>query len=212
MKNKVKFLVGNSNNKRKKDLSTDILKLLRDNVDAQNNLEEFNLDYKDSVFDDYLELVIQFGFVSLFAISFPLTPLISLITNIFEMEVDKYKLLKLYKRPIPYGAKSIGSWMNVIEIISYLSIFTNLGLLCFSTNTFYELSINYKFVIFGSLSIFYCAFKIILDKILPDVPTKIQELNKRLKHVSEKLFMVYLKKETKYSLDKKVDFNIYVSN
>ena len=213
MKKKLKsFYFSGNKIKKNKDLSKDILKILRETVDTQQNLEDFDIDFKDAVLDDYLELVIQFGFVTLFAIAFPLIPLIALITNRFEIEVDKYKLLKLFKRPIPYRAKNIGSWKTAIIIISYLSIFSNLGLLCFSSNTFYELTNEFRFLIFILLSIFYCLFKIALDKILPDLPTKIRDLNTRLKYVSEKLVKIYLKKEKKFSSDKKVDFNIYVSN
>ncbi len=213
MKKKLKsFYFSGNKIKKNKDLSKDILKILRETVDTQQNLEDFDIDFKDAVLDDYLELVIQFGFVSLFSIAFPLTPLISLITNRFEIEVDKYKILNLYKRPIPYRAKNIGSWIITIEFIGYLSIFTNLGLLCFCSNTFYELTNEYRFLIFALLSAFYFFFKFSLDKFLPDVPNKIRDLNTRLKNVSEKLLKICLKKQNKFDTDKKVDFNIYVSN
>ena len=43
-------------------------------------------------FAEYLELVIQFGFVTLFVASFPLAPLVALINNILEIRVDAHKV------------------------------------------------------------------------------------------------------------------------
>uniref|UniRef100_A0AAJ7X7X8 Anoctamin n=1 Tax=Petromyzon marinus TaxID=7757 RepID=A0AAJ7X7X8_PETMA len=44
------------------------------------------------LFDEYLEMVIQFGFVTLFVASFPLAPLLALLNNIIEVRVDAWKL------------------------------------------------------------------------------------------------------------------------
>lgn len=175
----------------------------------QNNLENFNCGWSDIIFDDFLEIVIQFGFVTLFAISFPLVPLIAWVTNLTEIEVDKFKLLKLYKRPIPYGAKGIGNWMAILELLSYLSVFSNLGLLIFSSNSFYGLETSDKLLLFTGLVVFYCLCKVFIDKLMPDLPRKVKELKLRLDYVADKLKKVYFKKEIKYNKQKKIDFNIY---
>ena len=64
---------------------------LRKSLDYQYDLNDFNVGFIDSTFDDYLELTIQFGFVILFAMSFSLLPMIAFVTNIMEMQVDKTK-------------------------------------------------------------------------------------------------------------------------
>jgi len=138
-------------------------------------------------------------------------PLIAWVTNITEIEVDKFKLLRLYKRPIPYGAKGIGNWMAILELLSYLSVFSNLGLLIFSSNSYYGFESANKLLLFTGLVVFYCLSKILIDKLMPDVPRKVKELKVRLNYVADKLKKVYFKKEIKYNTQKKIDFNIYTA-
>ena len=42
---------------------------------------------------EYLEMVIQYGFVTIFVTAFPLAPLLALVNNVFELRVDAKKLL-----------------------------------------------------------------------------------------------------------------------
>jgi anoctamin-5 len=41
---------------------------------------------------DYMELVIQYGYVVLFSASFTLTPLLAYFLNLFEIRVDAAKM------------------------------------------------------------------------------------------------------------------------
>ena len=43
-----------------------------------------------ALFDEYLELVIQYGFVTMFSAAFPLAPLFALANNIMEVGQEKY--------------------------------------------------------------------------------------------------------------------------
>ena len=42
--------------------------------------------------DEYLELTVQYGFITLFVAAFPLAPLFALINNIFEIRLDANKV------------------------------------------------------------------------------------------------------------------------
>ena len=53
--------------------------------------------YED--FDDYLEMVIQFGYITLFASAFPLAAALSLASNVLELGSDLFKLSFLCRRP-----------------------------------------------------------------------------------------------------------------
>ncbi|CAF3714176.1 unnamed protein product [Adineta steineri] len=89
--------------------------------------EDYNLyDFNSIVLiDEYLELAIQFGFVTLFAVAFPLAPLFALINNLVELRLDAWKLLTRYKRPIPFKAADIGIWSDIFSGVSYLAVLTN---------------------------------------------------------------------------------------
>ena len=43
------------------------------------------------LFNEYLEMVIQFGFVTLFVAAFPLAPFFALLNNVIEIRLDANK-------------------------------------------------------------------------------------------------------------------------
>jgi hypothetical protein len=60
------------------------------------------------VFSEYNDLVIQFGYVTLFAPAFPLAALLALVTNGIAERISVWKLLFSLRRPAWDGAKDIG--------------------------------------------------------------------------------------------------------
>jgi len=74
-----------------------------------------------------LFLVIQYGFVTLFAAAMPLAPLFALINNIIEIRIDAYKMLTKWRRPLAKKAQDIGIWQDIIKIISIMSIVSNVS-------------------------------------------------------------------------------------
>ena len=51
-------------------------------------------------FDDFLELVIQFGYVCLFAAACPLAAALSVVSNMVEMRSDLFRLCHVCRRPV----------------------------------------------------------------------------------------------------------------
>ncbi len=70
---------------------------------------------------EYIEMVLQFGFVVMFGAIFPLAPLFALFNNILEIRVDAYKLVSV-RRILPLRAKDIGNWARVLEFIAKLGM------------------------------------------------------------------------------------------
>jgi len=96
--------------------------------------EESKLDQYDGVFAEYQEMVVQFGYVTLFAAAFPLTAALALINNMIEIRSDAYKLLMATQRPAPARAADIGTWMVILDIIATCSIMTNCALVGFTSH------------------------------------------------------------------------------
>lgn len=84
-------------------------------------------------FDDYIEMVIQFGYVTLFASAFPLCSIITILFLFLEARSDMFKLLFLTRRPIVKRAKSIGVWSKVLTAMTILSMVTNCFLFGFAS-------------------------------------------------------------------------------
>lgn len=155
-------------------------------IDKQNALSNYNIGYIDETFTDYMELAIQFGFVTLFAMSFPLLPIIAWITNLCEIQVDKTKLMYLSKRPNPVSTSGIENWYYIFEFIAFVSIFTNVAILVYTSNSYFELDTYDKTVLYMSLVFFYIMVKLIITRTIPDYSKKVSQLQKRMGYVVEK--------------------------
>jgi hypothetical protein len=186
---------------------------LRNKVEIQNHLSDFDEGFIDITLYDYLEIVIQFGFIILFAFAFPLVPIMAWVTNHLEIQVDKIKLMYLSKRPDCQGALDIGSWYTILETLSFISIFTNSGILIFTSNTYNELDYVNKWIFFTFINIFYIIIKLRLAIFIPDVPDKIILLQRRHKNILEKMSGRTLNPDEERILRTrafKLDHNIYV--
>ncbi|CAF0828345.1 unnamed protein product [Rotaria sordida] len=98
---------------------------------TDENKKQWEIDNQLDVFDwqmllpEYLEMTIQFGFITLFVAAFPLAPLFALLNNILEIRFDAWKLLTRYRRPVLHKAANIGIWTAILSSISYFAVLTN---------------------------------------------------------------------------------------
>eukprot|EP00033_Pygsuia_biforma_P003008 GCRY01003309.1.p1 GENE.GCRY01003309.1~~GCRY01003309.1.p1 ORF type:complete len:797 (+),score=257.69 GCRY01003309.1:169-2559(+) len=93
-----------------------------------------------STFQDYNEMVIQFGYVTLFAAGFPIASLAALINNLLELRTDAFKLLSYTSRPRKSIVASIGMWQTILEILSIACVITNCGIIAFTSIQLVELN------------------------------------------------------------------------
>ncbi|XP_031586247.1 anoctamin-9 [Oreochromis aureus] len=88
-----------------------------------------------SLFNEFLEMVIQFSFTTIFVAAFPLAPLLALINNIFEIRLDAIKMVRLEQRLVPKKTNDIGVWTKLLEAIGVLAVIAN-GLVIGITSDF----------------------------------------------------------------------------
>jgi len=94
---------------------------------------EYELEPYEGTFVDFDEMVIQFGYVTLFVVAFPITPLLALAANVLEARVDATKLCLLVRRPETRGAANIGTWFDILNLVSFVAVMTNAAIVCFET-------------------------------------------------------------------------------
>ncbi|KAK6025040.1 hypothetical protein OSTOST_09073 [Ostertagia ostertagi] len=63
--------------------------------------------------------ILQFGFVTLFVVAFPLAPLFAVLNNIFEIRLDAYKFLITIQKPVPAQALVIAFTSDFIPKTMY---------------------------------------------------------------------------------------------
>uniref|UniRef100_A0A8D0GXQ2 Anoctamin n=1 Tax=Sphenodon punctatus TaxID=8508 RepID=A0A8D0GXQ2_SPHPU len=78
-----------------------------------------------SLFDEFLEMMIQYSFTTVFVAAFPLAPLLAFVNNLIEIRLDAIKMVRLQRRMVPRKANDIGIWLQVLEGIGILSVIGN---------------------------------------------------------------------------------------
>uniref|UniRef100_UPI00398F4CD8 anoctamin-5 isoform X2 n=1 Tax=Pristiophorus japonicus TaxID=55135 RepID=UPI00398F4CD8 len=97
------------------------------------------------LFYEYLEMVIQFGFVTLFVASFPLAPVLALMNNIIEVRVDAWKFITQFRRPMAAKAHSIGIWHQILNGVAIFSVVTNAFIVAFTSDMIPRLVYKYAY-------------------------------------------------------------------
>ena len=82
----------------------------------------------DSSWQGYMNIVNVFAATSLFAPAFPLAYSMIFITGIVRLHASKYEVIYFKKRILPTKTNSINQWLGILEVISFLSIITNVGI------------------------------------------------------------------------------------
>eukprot|EP01090_Pellita_catalonica_P004258 TRINITY_DN14087_c0_g1_i1.p1 TRINITY_DN14087_c0_g1~~TRINITY_DN14087_c0_g1_i1.p1 ORF type:complete len:188 (-),score=0.08 TRINITY_DN14087_c0_g1_i1:127-651(-) len=73
-----------------------------------------------------MDHIIQFGYLVMFSVVFPLGSLLALITNIIAMRSAMVGLKSIYQRGAPYRAHGIGSYHTCIRVLILIGVVTNL--------------------------------------------------------------------------------------
>jgi hypothetical protein len=164
------------------------IETLRDQIDKQIQLPAYISRDVDGTLGDYLEISILYGYITLFAVAFPLSGILTFIAIIIETYVDRYKLLYLVRRPLPLGAKNINKWKTILMFNSVATIVTNAAIICFTMPTFanWESAENNKFLVFACFCIFMLLLRAAIAFGVPDIPLKYRLILKRHQKIVQK--------------------------
>ena len=87
--------------------------------EKDNDLVPLN---QHGLFFEYLELIIQYGFTTLFVAALPLAPFFALINNYFEIRIDAQKFVVVQRRAIAERAGDIGKFMLLFFLNPWLKV------------------------------------------------------------------------------------------
>uniref|UniRef100_A0A672KVH3 Anoctamin n=1 Tax=Sinocyclocheilus grahami TaxID=75366 RepID=A0A672KVH3_SINGR len=100
---------------------------------------------------EYMEMIIQFGFVTLFVASFPLAPLFALLNNIIEIRLDAKKFVAELRRPDAARGKDIGIWYNILRGVAKVAVIVNAFVISFTSDFIPRLVYQYMYSPDGSM-------------------------------------------------------------
>jgi anoctamin-1 len=112
----------------------------------QNLCNEYN-----TTMYDYIEIIILFGYVSLFSVACPLTPLLVMILLYFEKFVDTCKLFFLSRVTLNDKADGIEVFRLIFKIIYFIGMVNSIALVLFTQQTGKKYNLITKIVIFAGV-------------------------------------------------------------
>jgi len=95
--------------------------------------QDLDLD-KYEPFDDWLEILIQFGYVTLFASAYPMASLVMSVALAIELRSDCFKLTYLCQKPKGEQVSGIGMWKRLLQCMVWFSCLTNCLLFGFTSD------------------------------------------------------------------------------
>jgi hypothetical protein len=162
-------------------------------IDADDITEVEKESFKDKydallgTFSDYAELMMQFGYTTLFIASFPLASIMSLVSGYVEIRVDAWKLCQICRRPEPMGCEDIGTWQTILELMSLASVLSNAALIAYTSTINEDYSWTTRNWIFFGVVILCIGGKSFIDLIVPDEPKDVRIQKERSKYAISKV-------------------------
>uniref|UniRef100_A0A3Q0T5R2 Anoctamin n=1 Tax=Amphilophus citrinellus TaxID=61819 RepID=A0A3Q0T5R2_AMPCI len=114
--------------------------------------KDFTLEPFEGVSPEYMEMIIQYGFVTLFVASFPLAPAFALLNNVIEIRLDAAKFVTEIQRPDAVRCKDIGIWYNILCGISKFSVITNAFVISFTSEFVPRMVYQYMYSVNGTMN------------------------------------------------------------
>ena len=146
-------------------------------------------DVYDTPLDDYMEMVVAYGYIILFGVAFPFVPLMALFLALLEVRVDSWKLCYLTRRPFPAQDKSIGIWVSIIQTVSYIGATVNIAIVIFTADSFHIHNESTQWLLFLSIERGIFILKFLISAYIPDIPSKVKDgLAWSERIVAEKLY------------------------
>ncbi|KAE9355831.1 hypothetical protein PR003_g2645 [Phytophthora rubi] len=142
----------------------------------------------NEAFEDYNEMVIQYGFINLFVVAFPLTPLLALTNNMLEVHVDAVKLCFVHRRPFPHPAKDIGVWFYILRFMTYIALGTNSALILWTSDLFEDMDGTVKAFSFVVACQVCLVLAVLVERSVPDTPHELKLITERFEHIVNVVF------------------------
>ena len=135
--------------------------------------------------EDYMEIFIQFGYVTFFSSIYPLAGFLALLNNIFEIRGDVLKLCIAYQRPFGERVSNIGVWKDAMEYMGLIAIMVNCGLIGKSgvvLKLWPEIGDSGIILFVVTLEHLMLLVKLIINQMIADTPPWVEKELTRIEH------------------------------
>jgi hypothetical protein len=139
-------------------------------AEKQSKKEEFD------VYEDMDEILILYGYCTLFVVACPWAPMLCLFSCILECFLDQKKLVLLYRRPMPEPAVTNEPWDTAFDVFSILAMLTNAAVYIFAGHSLDAWSHTSKVALFIAIEFATVFVRGLVGVILPSMPRRVKML------------------------------------
>ncbi|KAH8095159.1 intracellular chloride channel [Aureococcus anophagefferens] len=140
---------------------------------------ELKLDDSKSTLDDFAEIVLQMGLVTMFTLGWYSCRCWARARSCCRSAPTLLKMTPQVKRPDPMPAETVGSWGMLMESMGLLAVYCNSAIIVFTTHSLNTYNLLQKVIIFFVLEQVILALKIGMHAYIDDEPTALNELKRR---------------------------------
>jgi len=145
------------------------------NAEKQSKKEDYDL------FEDMDEVLILYGYTTLFVVACPWVPLLALLSSVLECFLDQKKLVLLYRRPFPVPAANNEPWDTAFDVFGVLAMLTNTAVIIFSSHAYDNWSRAQKVLLFIVIETGLLMGRALMWVIFPAVPRSVKLLQMQQK-------------------------------
>lgn len=156
------------------------------NLGTPRFVAELELDPYQGTFDDYTEICLQMGLVSMFSLGLYLAPFFALLEVLLQLRIDAFKLCAQTRRPDAVPAESVGRWGDLMATMGLVAVFVNAGIIIFTTRSFERYSLLQRLLGFFVVEHCLLAVKVLTHVAVPDTPSDLVAVRKRQKVVVDR--------------------------
>jgi len=138
--------------------------------ERQSKKEDYDL------YEDMDEVLILYGYTTLFVVACPWVPLFALISNVLECFLDEKKLVLLYRRPFPVPAANNEPWDTAFDVFSMIAMVTNTAVVVFTSKSYEDWTHSSKIILFLGVEHAILLGRLFVEWLLPALPTSVKVL------------------------------------
>lgn len=152
-------------------------------IEVQAYMEEYD---GDSQNDDYMQILLPFGFVLFFGATLPISVIFTWIYTSLQLRVDAWKLCHVVRRPFP-RITGVGMWVweGIIDMFLRIAMITNLALICFTMNPCASMPLQFKIALFFGMMVGVSFLDWLLSQVYPEMPALVMLARRRHVYQSE---------------------------
>jgi len=143
------------------------------NAEKQSKKDEYD------VYEDMDEILVLYGYTTLFVVACPWVPIIALASVMLEAYLDQKKLVFLFRRPFPTPAGDNEPWDTAFDVFGMIAMLTNTAVIIFSSHDLDHWSHAEKTILFLAIEHILVLYRVMLGTFSPAIPSEVKLLQQQ---------------------------------